>query len=137
MPERDEKGLFAVGNKGGPGRSGPNATTVDLRAIKAAVAASWGPARGAELLLELARDRPLEYLKLVCSVLPRDDKLELALPPIYVLTEVAAVYARQVQSLQRDGMTAADASLAVLDMPKGNGKNGRQRRKKNGPKKKA
>ena len=71
--KRDDAGKFAPGTKPGPGRplGMPNKTTADLRVIRQRIAESWDRVGGDGLLDKLALDRPLEYLRLVFSLLPR------------------------------------------------------------------
>ncbi len=71
--KRDDAGKFAPGTKPGPGRppGRPNKTTADLRVIRHRIAESWDRVGGDRLLDKLALDRPLEYLRLVFSLLPR------------------------------------------------------------------
>ncbi len=68
---RAGNGRFRPGNAGGPGRpkGSPNRGTVDARQIKSELLASWrtyGPAA----LATVAKERPLDYLRLVVALLP-------------------------------------------------------------------
>ncbi len=85
---RAGNGRFRPGHAGGPGRprGSPNHGTVDARTIKSELLASWrkyGPAA----LETVARERPLEYIKLVVALLPDDSETgptrldAIALPP--------------------------------------------------------
>ena len=70
---RTGTGRFRPGNAGGPGRpkGSPNRGTVDCRQIKSELLASWRE-HGAKALETIARERPVEYVKLVVSLLPAD-----------------------------------------------------------------
>ncbi len=72
---RAGNGRFRPGNAGGPGRpkGSPNRGTVDARAIKSALLSSWQKYRPAALET-VARERPLDYLRLVVSLLPADSE---------------------------------------------------------------
>ncbi len=86
---RTGNGRFQTGNAGGPGRpkGSPNRGTVDARQIKSELLASWRQ-HGVKVLETVARERPLEYIKLVVSLLPDDSETggptrldAIALPP--------------------------------------------------------
>ena len=70
---RGGNGRFQPGNAGGPGRpkGSPNKATVDARQIKAELLASWRK-HGPAALETVAREKPLDYLRLVVSLLPSD-----------------------------------------------------------------
>jgi len=72
---RDGNGRFAVGNRGGPGRprGSLSRATVDASEIKRRLLASWERVDGDRLLDQLAADDPKAYLKLVRSLIPRDE----------------------------------------------------------------
>ncbi len=70
---RGGNGRLQPGNAGGPGRpkGSPNRGTVDAREIKSELLASWRE-YGPTALATIARERPVEYVKLVVSLLPAD-----------------------------------------------------------------
>ena len=72
---RDGTGRFQVGNAGGPGRpkGSANRGTVDARQIKSELLASWRE-YGPTALATIAAERPVEYVKLVVSLLPDDSE---------------------------------------------------------------
>ena len=72
---RAGNGRFRPGNAGGPGRrkGSPNRGTVDARQIKSELLASWRK-YGPKALETIARERPVEYVKLVVSLLPADSE---------------------------------------------------------------
>ncbi len=72
---RAGNGRFQTGNAGGPGRpkGSPNRGTVDARPIKSELLASWRK-HGPTALETVARERPLDYLRLVVSLLPADSE---------------------------------------------------------------
>ena len=85
---RAGNGRFQTGNAGGPGRpkGSANQGTVDARQIKAELLASWRK-HGPAALETVAREKPLDYLRLVVSLLPDDSETAptrldaMALPP--------------------------------------------------------
>ncbi len=72
---RAGNGRFRPGHAGGPGRpkGSPNRGTLDARAIKTELLASWRE-HGPAALETVARERPLDYLRLVVSLLPADSE---------------------------------------------------------------
>ena len=72
---RAGNGRFRPGNAGGPGqpKRSPNRGTVDARAINSELLASWRK-HGPAALETVARERPLDYLRLVVSLLPTDSE---------------------------------------------------------------
>ncbi len=72
---RAGNGRFRPGNAGGPGRpkGSANRGTVDARQIKSELLASWRK-HGPAALATVARERPLDYLRLVVSLLPADSE---------------------------------------------------------------
>ncbi len=72
---RAGNGRFRPGNAGGPGRpkGSANRGTVDARQIKAELLASWRE-YGPKALETIARERPVDYVKLVVSLLPADSE---------------------------------------------------------------
>ncbi len=72
---RAGNGRFRPGNAGGPGRpkGSPNRGTVDARQIKSELLASWRT-HGPAALETVARERPLDYLRIVVAPLPADSE---------------------------------------------------------------
>ncbi len=72
---RTGNGRFRPGNAGGPGRpkGSPNRGTVDARQIRSELFASWRK-HGPAALETVAREKPLDYLRLVVSLLPADSE---------------------------------------------------------------
>ena len=70
---RAGNGRFRPGNGGGPGRprGSTNRGTMDARQIKSKLLASWRK-HGPAALETVAREKPLDYLRLVVSLLPSD-----------------------------------------------------------------
>ena len=70
---RTGNGRFRPGNAGGPGRpkGSPNRGTVDARQIRSELLASCRK-HGPAALETVAREKPLDYLRLVVSRLPSD-----------------------------------------------------------------
>lgn len=70
---RDARGRFIKGYAGGPGRRpGPNKTTCDLRELRNRVVRAWDRNDGDAILDQIAKDRPVAFVKLVLSVLPKN-----------------------------------------------------------------
>lgn len=70
--ERDERGRYRPGYSGGGRKPGSrNRASLDLAEIRQRIVDSWATCNGNQLLREVARDKPLEYLKLVASLLPK------------------------------------------------------------------
>ncbi len=72
---RAGNGRFQTGNAGGPGRpkGSANRGTLDARQIKSELLASWRE-HGPAALETVAREKPLDYLRLVVSLLPADSE---------------------------------------------------------------
>ena len=77
---RGENGRFVKGGPGGPGRSKarPDSTTLDARLLRKEIIASFyepdpesGEPAGMVALRRLRDDSPVNYLKLVASLLPK------------------------------------------------------------------
>lgn len=67
---RDKLGRFAPGSSGRwPGTR--NQITLDLAEIRQRIVDSWKSCNGNALLKQVAKDQPLEYLKLIVKLLPR------------------------------------------------------------------
>lgn len=71
---RDPRGLFKPGGPGGPGRPKgcENKATADAKRIKREILASW-PRYGPKAIEHVVTERPGDYLRLVVSLLPKDD----------------------------------------------------------------
>lgn len=68
--ERDERGRYAPGTCGR--RLGSrNKVHLDLAEIRQRIVDSWMTCNGNQLLKQVADEKPLEYLKLVASLLPK------------------------------------------------------------------
>ncbi len=70
---RDKAGRFAKGNRYGSKPGTPNRTTVDVRALRERIVASWDRCGGDKLLARIAKADPVAYVKLIASLLPRED----------------------------------------------------------------
>ncbi len=70
---RAGNGRFRPGNAGGPGRpkGSANRGTLDARQIRSELLASWRK-HGPAALETVARERPLDYLRLVVALLPAE-----------------------------------------------------------------
>lgn len=67
---RDELGRFAPGSCG-RWRGTRNKIHLDLAEIRQRIVDSWATCNGNQLLKRVADEKPLEYLKLVASLLPK------------------------------------------------------------------
>lgn len=71
---RDRSGRFVFGNRIGKGRKhdSENKTTADIRALRERIVASWDRCGGDKLLARIAKQRPLDYVRLLVGLLPRE-----------------------------------------------------------------
>lgn len=67
---RDEWGRYTSGAPGRQ-RGSRNRTHLDLAEIRQRIVDSWKSCNGNQLLKTVAKDKPLEYLKLIASLLPK------------------------------------------------------------------
>lgn len=67
---RDKLGRFAPGSSG-RWRGTRNKVHLDLAEIRQRIVDSWKSCNGNTLLKEVAKTKPLEYLKLIASLLPK------------------------------------------------------------------
>lgn len=76
---RGADGKFAKGNRASKGRppGSANQTTVDLRELRREIAAAYGACDGAAIMRRLAEQRPQDFMRVVVSCLPKEDRLEL------------------------------------------------------------
>ncbi len=97
---RAGNGRFQPGNAGGPGRpkGSPNRGTVDARAIKTELLASWRK-HGPAALETVAREKPLDYLRLVVSLLPADSEPSFADSQSFILPAPAGREGEEVPGL--------------------------------------
>ena len=66
---RGQGGKFLPGTCGGPGRTRHKSALADIRR---AFGESWKVCDGPKLIRDLAKNKPLEYLKLMVSLLPKE-----------------------------------------------------------------
>lgn len=64
---------FVKGCKPGPGRppGSKSRTTIDARLLRKRIVESWDAVDGDAILAKIARDKPIEYMKLVASLISR------------------------------------------------------------------
>ena len=70
LKKRDDRGRYLPGS-GGRTEGSRNKATISLANIRQRILNSWLTLDGDKLLADIAEDRPLEYLKLLCSLLPK------------------------------------------------------------------
>ena len=80
---------FTAGGRGGPGRpkGKPNKTTIDAAALRKRIVESWDRVGGDTILARIAVDSPVDYMRLVVSLIQRlsIDEQTAALPNIRIV----------------------------------------------------
>jgi hypothetical protein len=107
------KGHFTKGNRGRP-VGAKNKATVNLWEIRRCMADSWVDCNGAQLLRDLARDDPLNYLKLMVALMPKtiDATVDMGKLDIVVRTESGAVFAEELR--RQVGVNGTLAPLQIV-----------------------
>ncbi len=135
---RDELGRFAPGSSGRwPGTR--NKIHLDLADIRQRIVDSWKTCNGNHLLKQVADEKPLEYLKLVASLLPKMVEGDGTGTQIIIVvrSDAGLAFAEQLQqTAQRlpaleaphvlDALRTVDPNLDFNGVSNGNGDNGNE-----------
>lgn len=113
-PTKDGRGKFAKGNSGGGRPKGiANETTLDLREIRRRIVNSWLTVDGDHLLEDIAREQPLDYLKLIVALMPKPTDGEAIRPILIVVRSDAGMAFAETLQQQAQRLPALESPHIV------------------------
>ena len=112
-PEQDEKGRFLPGNNGGNGRPKGSRNKLGEQFL-ADLQSDWA-LHGQEVIVAVRKNKPVEYLKVVASILPKDLILNVRLYDNMSDDELN----RSIKRLLIDGEFAEDIEGSLIGPPDG------------------
>ena len=112
LKKRDDRGRYLPGS-GGRTEGSRNKATISLANIRQRILNSWLTLDGDKLLADIAGDRPLEYLKLLCSLLPKPTEGDGPRPLIIVVRSDAGMGFAETLQQQSQRLPALEAPHVV------------------------